>query len=112
MLSPTVPKENSFSNTAAVIAEFMNVEMKNHLASYAVKFGTKFEDMGLIDGISVSSINSSGMDMDIVTCDEGYCVCIRDEIPWLNGVVLSDASEIPEAVRALSLACGLPDDQI
>lgn len=77
-----------------------------------MKFGSKIKDISIIDEISVRSIRKTGMDVDIITCEDFGCVCVSDYVPWMDGEHLETPEQIPDALKRLSSACGLPVDQL
>jgi hypothetical protein len=97
---------------AAAAASFLTAEMKDHLANYAVKFGSKIKDRSLINEIAVSGIERAGMDIDIVTCDSDGCVCLRERVAWLPQDTVETAEDLVPAIRHLSRACGLDDSAL
>lgn len=97
---------------ASAAAEFLSLECRDHLANYVVQFGNSISDLALINEINVSGMSEKGLDIDVVTCDQEGCVCLREQVAWLKGKVLSSADDIPEAIRHLSKACGLDDSII
>jgi hypothetical protein len=66
--------------------------------------------MGLINEININSLTDCSVNIDVVTCDEDGCVCVQEELPWLDGAHLNSADDVPEELRKMSLACGLPVD--
>jgi hypothetical protein len=80
------------------------------LASYVCTFGHKITDMRLIDQININSLSHDGLSIDIVTCDHDGCVCLQEELPWLDGAHLNSPEQVPDELRKMSLACGLSVD--
>jgi hypothetical protein len=103
-----------FADVAASCASFLTVNMRAHLAHFVVERGRKgkVSDIALVHEISVAGITPACIIIDVVTCDAGQCVCIREEVMWIGGNVLRNADDIPLALRELSLACGLDDDEL
>lgn len=101
-----------FREMASTAAQFLSLELKDHLANYAVTFGEKIKDLELINEIAVSDIREDGMDIDIVTCDHDGCVCIREHLDWLPGDAVCEAEDLVPAIRHLSQACGLDESML
>jgi hypothetical protein len=109
--APDVRAEK-FAAMAATAAQFLSLELKDHLANYAVKFGSQIKEKELINEIACCAIREDGLDIDIVTCDQYGCVCLREKVAWLPEDTVCDADDLIPALQHLSKACGLDDSML
>lgn len=67
------------------------------------------DDLSQLDGVRMSGLDATGFTTDIVSCDETSCVCVQERLEWPLGLC-HNSSDVINALKYLSSACGLPTD--
>lgn len=57
----------------------------------------------------MATLDAAGFTAEIVSCDDSSCVCVQERFDWPLGLC-ANAGDIINALKHLSLACGLPAD--
>lgn len=67
------------------------------------------DDLSQLSQVKMTALDAAGFTADIVSCDESSCVCVQERFDWPMGLC-TNAADVINALKHLSMACGLPAD--